>query len=132
MGVSCILTEDNRTAREHIQRVRSAAARKVKDATLEDETLAMIVSCSFPDERYESFEEWLEAMDTDDTDSDNSSLWHGGGHWLLYGLGLLLEVTIEVTSMYPVPFDEGSGFTAASSQDIVVGGERRICESERA
>ena len=65
-------------------------------------------------------------MSTDDTLVDTSSLWHGGGQWLLYGLGLLLEVTIEVTSLYPLPWDEGTGFTSGGCVDIVCGGERRI------
>lgn len=90
--------------------------------------LAMIVSCDFPDERYESFDEWLEAMGTDDIEVDNSSLWYGGGQWLLYGLGLLLEVTIEVTSLHPAPYGEGQGYIAAGAQEIVAGGARRICK----
>ncbi|KAL1515439.1 hypothetical protein AB1Y20_002065 [Prymnesium parvum] len=125
-GIGCILTDDSRSARSYIQQTRAAAAERVKAAMQEDETLQMIVTCDFPDDQYETFDDWVDAMGSDDTEVDNSSLWHGGGQWLLYGLGLLLQVTIEVTSLHPVPFDEGVGFTATGSQDIVAGGERRI------
>lgn len=127
LPVSSILTDDSREARAYIRQTRAAAVRKLQQAMEEDETLQMIVTCSFPDERYDSFDEWVETnMEFDDTEMPNSSLWHGGGHWLLYGLGLLLDLTIEVTSLYPQPWDVGTGFIQGGTHDVVAAGERRV------
>ena len=125
-GVSSILTDDSRDARSFICKIRADAAIKLREATEEDETLQMIIAASFPDERYDSFEEWVEYMGSDDTEERTSTLWHGGGQWLLYGLGILLSVTIEVTSLYPLPYDVGSGFMQGGSQDVVAAGDRRV------
>jgi hypothetical protein len=124
-GISCILDDDSLAAREFIKQTRMAAAQKVKEEVDADETLAMIVGCDFPDELYDSFDEWIEAMGTDDTQADSSTLWHGGGQWLLYGLGKLLNVTVEVTSLYP-DLVSGSGFFAGGTLDVVQAGDRTI------
>ena len=60
----------------------------------------MVVGADFPDEQYADFDEWAAAMASDDTDAPTSPLWHGGGQWLLYGLGLVLRCKIVITSMY--------------------------------
>ena len=60
----------------------------------------MVVGADFPDEQYADFDEWAAAMASDDTDAPTSPLWHGGGQWLLYGLGLVLRGKIVITSMY--------------------------------
>jgi len=65
----------------------------------EDEDFSSIVRWSFPDEAYESFEDWLAAQHSDDTDQSVSHLWHGGGQWTLYGLALLLRVQILVHTL---------------------------------
>ena len=46
LGVTDILTDDSREARDFIRRIRSEAAQKLQAATEADETLQMIVSCS--------------------------------------------------------------------------------------
>ena len=51
----------------------------------------MIVAADFPDEQYADFDAWAAAMASDDTEAPTSPLWHGGGQWLLYGLGLVLR-----------------------------------------
>ena len=50
----------------------------------------MLLSSSFPDERYDSFDAWVAAMSFDDTCEATSELWKStsSGQWLLYGLGL--------------------------------------------
>ena len=45
----------------------------------QDEDLDCAVRWSFPDEAFESFEGWLEAQQSDDTERATSDLWHGGG-----------------------------------------------------
>ena len=59
----------------------------------------MIVGADFPDEQYADFDAWAAAMASDDTEAPTSPLWHGGGQWLLYGLGLVLRCKILITSL---------------------------------
>ena len=59
----------------------------------------MIVGADFPDEQYADFDAWAAAMASDDTEAPTSPLWHGGGQWLLYGLGLVLGCKILITSL---------------------------------
>jgi hypothetical protein len=79
-----------------IREVRIAAMRALRDRMESDEELSNLVHWSFPDEMYESFEDWSAAQHTDDTDDAVSDLWRGGGQWMLYGLGLHLRLRIFV------------------------------------
>lgn len=119
-GVHDILNGDDVATRAFIRRIRSAAAQRVLETSRNDDTLAMLLDCSFPDEHFETFGEWAAAMATDDTHEPISQLWNGGGQWLLYGMGLLLGLTIVVTSYYP-SYSETSGctFVPGVPQEVV-------------
>ena len=101
-------------ARDHMKQMKPLDRKTLSD----DETLAMIVTADFPDEKFETFDEWRAAMDSDDTAEDTSPLWHGGGQWLLYSLGLLLKVRLVVVSLHP-DLVAGSGFVEGASQASV-------------
>lgn len=64
-----------------------------------DEEFASIVSGSFPDERFETFEAWAEAQRSDDTEDPVSNLWQGGGQWILYGLALVYRLQVFVYAL---------------------------------
>ena len=95
-GVDNIRTDTSRAALEYLREQRIAAAEALVEKMKEDEEFANFVRWSFPDEAFETFEEWLDGQRADDTDDAISSCWHGGGQWMLYGLGLLLKVKIVV------------------------------------
>merc|ERR1719240_1643782 len=80
-----------------------------------DEEFSAIVSCSFPDEAFDTFEEWRAAQCSDDTGDRLSDLWRGGGQWLLYGLGLTLGCQIFVTNV------SSSGDTVSTPHELVDG-----------
>jgi len=61
-----------------------------------NENLDISVRYSFPDESYDTFDDWLAAQQSDDTADERSGLWHGGGEWVLYGLALLYEVRLVI------------------------------------
>ena len=123
--VADILTEDSVAAYAFIREIRRQSAQALKVAMDEDETLQMIVGADFPDEQYADFDEWATAMASDDTDAPTSPLWHGGGQWLLYGLGLLLRCQIVITSLYP-DLVSGTGFVDGATQEVVLAGERVV------
>ena len=95
-GVDNIRTDTSRAALEYLREQRIAAAEALVEKMKEDEEFANFVRWSFPDEAFETFEDWLDGQRADDTDDAISSCWHGGGQWMLYGLGLLLNVKIVV------------------------------------
>ena len=82
----------------------------------------MVVGADFPDEQYADFDEWVIAMASDDTDAPTSPLWHGGGQWLLYGLGLVLRCKIVITSLYP-DLVAGTGFIDGATCEVVLAGD---------
>jgi hypothetical protein len=124
-GISDILADDSVKARGLIREVRTQAAQALKAAMEGDETLHMVVSADFPDEAYEDVDSWAEAMASDDTEAPTSPLWHGGGQWLLYGLGLVLKCTLSVTSFHP-DLVAGTGFIEMGSHEVVAAGERVV------
>ena len=117
-GVDDILSDDSSTARTFIRAIRTRAAQRLVEAKDADSTLAEVVEASFPDERYASLSDWVAAMDSDDTSKAISTLWQGGGHWLLHGLGMLFNVSIYVTSWHPLL--QGSGFSKSLPQLVVL------------
>ena len=125
-GIHDILNDDSTAARVHIKEVRERAAAAVKAKMAEDEELQMIVGADFPDEFYEDFDSWAEAMALDDTEHPTSCLWRGGGQWLLYGLGLVFELRLAVVSMYPDLFEGAGHWIEGGSQDVVAAGERVV------
>ena len=125
-GIHDILNDDSTAARLHIKEVRERAAAAVKAKMAEDEELQMIVGADFPDEFYEDFDSWAEAMALDDTEHPTSCLWRGGGQWLLYGLGLVFELRLAVVSMYPDLFEGAGHWIEGGSQDVVAAGERVV------
>lgn len=88
--------DDTVEAREYLRDVRIAAVDALADRMARDAELDSFVRWSFPDEEYESYEDWIEAQRTDDSGSAVSTLWHGGGQWVLYALGLLHDLRIVV------------------------------------
>jgi len=125
VGVTDILNGDDYATRDHIRSIRAAAAYRVAAACRADDTIQMLVTCSFPDENFGTFEHWLEAQNADDTAFDSTDLWKGGGNWNLYGLGLLLECSIWVTSFHP-RLGAGGGFREGQPQLVVDRGGRRV------
>lgn len=125
-GISDILNDDSIAARKHIKEVRERAAAALKAKMADDEELQMIVGADFPDEFYEDFDGWAEAMALDDTDAPTSCLWRGGGQWLLYGLGLVFELRLVVVSMYPDLFEGAGHWIEGGSQDVVAAGEKVV------
>lgn len=79
--------------------MRIDAASALVERMVSDSDLDCIVRASFPDEAYDTFDAWLEAQSTDDTEQAVSELWHGGGQWLLMGLGLRLKMKIIVSNV---------------------------------
>jgi hypothetical protein len=94
--VNDVSLDDSVAARAFIRATRIAAVQALVEKMQKDEDLDCAVRWSFPDEAFDSFEAWLEAQHSDDTDAAVSSLWHGGGQWLLFGLALLLRVQLIV------------------------------------
>jgi len=122
--VQSIANDDSHAARAYCQDVRRRAARRVREACEADEALSAVVSATFPDEKFDSFEDWLTAMEThDDTADAVSTLWQGGGSWLVYGLGLLYSATVSVTPLFPLP---GGGFSHGTTSEVVDGGSKRV------
>jgi hypothetical protein len=115
--VTDILNGSDLSTCSFIRQVRMTAALRVLEASHQDEELAMLVGCSFPDEMYASFEEWVTAMGTDDTEDSISALWHGGGQWMLHGLALEHGLTIHVTSIYRRSVD--GAFSEGAAQEVV-------------
>lgn len=101
-GVDDILNGDTSATRRFCTEVRKAAAESLLDHYGQDKTLAMVVESSFPDDNFHSLEEWAAAMSSNDSSDITSALWHGDGHWLLYGLGLMFGISIYVTPCYPL------------------------------
>lgn len=119
-----ILHNDSIESRTFLRDVRARASRKVVEACEADEQLAAIVAATFPDEKFESFEEWANAMEKlDDTGDAVSGLWQGGGSWLVFGLGQLYGCTISVTPLFPLP---GGGFSHGVAAECVAAGARRV------
>ena len=79
-----------------IREQRLIAAECLASRMGDDDDLCAIVHGSFPDECYESYEDWHAAQLSDDTDQAISDLWRGGGEWVLYGLALYLRLKIVV------------------------------------
>ena len=82
--------------RKQLREARMAAVACLAERMTEDTDLDVCVRCSFPDEEYESFEEWTKAMASDDTKDRVSTLWRGGGTWTLFGLALHLQARIYI------------------------------------
>lgn len=95
-GVGNILVDNSHAARNYLRQTRIDAAAELVERMDSDEEFACAVRWSFPDEEYETFESWLEAQRSDDSELMTSNLWCGGGQWTLYGLGLLLRVQITI------------------------------------
>ena len=93
---SDIATNDTPSARAVIRAMRIAAAEALEKKMGEDPDVACAVYWSFPDERYQSFEEWRSAQASDDTCAAISDLWRGGGQWTIYGLGILLQAQVFI------------------------------------
>lgn len=91
--------DDSSEARTTIRNMRIAATNALQARMANDADFEAVVRWSFPDESFETFEAWLDAQRSDDTDSAISTLWHGGGQWLLYGLGLHLHLKIVIHSV---------------------------------
>ena len=94
--VGDIRTDDSTLARKYIRDTRAAAMAALVKKMETDDQFEMFVRWSFPDEAFDTFEAWLEAQQTDDTEQAISDLWRGGGQWMIYGLALLLRVQIFV------------------------------------
>ena len=122
-GVGDILSSDTEAARKFIASAREAAAMKVVDLCFEDASFGELCRSTFPDEAYASLDEWVEAMASDDTGDDISSLWLGGGQWLLHGLALAHNLQIYVASWYA---DGYGGHIKRAPQPINASGGRRI------
>ena len=73
-GVDDILHGDDLQTRKFIQQARANAAQSVLEAARQDGTLRMLLDCSFPDELYANFDDWVSAMGSDDTTEDTSDL----------------------------------------------------------
>ena len=65
----------------------------------DDPEFADLVRCTFPDESFATFDEYVAAQHADDTGNAVSELWKGGGSWTLFGLGLSLGVRIVVSKV---------------------------------
>ena len=92
-------TDATLEARSYLRDMRIAATRALVDRMNADEDVDCAVRWSFPDEHYDTFDEWIQAQSTDDTEDHTSDLWRGGGQWMLYGLALLLRAQIFVHSV---------------------------------
>merc|ERR1719502_701365 len=90
---------DSPAARSFIRETRCKAVSALKDRMDSDEDFDCVVRGSFPDERFDTFEAWVDAQQSDDTDSPTSELWQGGGQWLLYGLALSFRLQIFVHTL---------------------------------
>ena len=77
-----------------------------------------IVRASFPDENYNTFDEWLDAQMTYDVNEGISNLWQGGGQWILYGLGLFYSLQIYVHAL-DGRTNTFAGATAQSGTEVV-------------
>ena len=93
-----LLNSDDPAVLKLIQRIRLKAIAKLEEMAASDPDLLAQIEASFPDEQYASYEEWLEAMKSDDSSQANSSLWRGGGTWLLYALAALLGIRIVISN----------------------------------
>lgn len=98
-------TDNSFGARERVRSARSAAADALVAKMIDDDEFNNFVRWSFPDESFETFEQWLTAQKSDDTENAVSDLWHGGGSWTLYGLALHYRAKIVVHS---VDLDSGA------------------------
>jgi len=98
-GVADPATDTGPEAFRYIRDTRVAATRALVDRMQADEDVDNAVRWSFPDEHFETFDEWLDAQRSDDTESPNSELWKGGGQWMLYGLALLMRVQVFVHAL---------------------------------
>ena len=97
--------------------------RVVEQCFDEGESFGALVRCTFPDEGFASFEQWVEAMGSDDSDESVSNLWLGGGQWLLHGMALVYGLQISVASYYA---DGAGGFRKGPPRLVVDGGGRSI------
>ena len=64
--------DGSHSARVYLRDIRRAAAEALLTKMKKDEEFDCAVRWSFPDEAFASFEEWLEAQQSDDTESATS------------------------------------------------------------
>jgi hypothetical protein len=95
-GVADCRVDDTLQARIFLQEVRIAATDALVAQMERDCVLSSIVHGSFPDEMFDTFDSWLSAQRSDDCSSPVSSIWQGGGEWLLYALAHLYGLKIVV------------------------------------
>ena len=111
-------TDSSVTALEAIRDARIGAVDAIVRRMDDSAEFGDIVRASFPDENYNTFDEWLDAQMTYDVNEGISNLWQGGGQWILYGLGLFYSLQIYVHAL-DGRTNTFAGATAQSGTEVV-------------